>query len=73
MSGLQETYPNNVSTNVRLMFLSHFSTGQYEDVLEDFFQTHHQVRTDSLTASRMLPGTITLKALQGKTEWQVIP
>ena len=52
------------------MFWSHFSSGEYEDVLEDFFQKHHQVRTDSLTARRMLPSTITLKALKGKTEWQ---
>lgn len=62
------------------MFWSHFSSGQYENVdLADFIQTHHQVRTDSLTARRMLPSTITLKALMGKTRalvaWQrrVIP
>lgn len=69
MIGLQERHPNHVSTNVRLMFWSHFSSGQYEDVLEDFIETHHQVRTDSLT-SRMLPCTITLKASKGTTEWQ---
>lgn len=70
MIGLQERHPNHVSRNVRLMFWSHFSSGQYEDVLEDFIETHHQVRTDSLTARRMLPRTITLKASKGTTEWQ---
>ena len=68
MSGLQERHPNNLSTNARFKFWSYFSSGQYEDVLKDFVQTKHQVRTDSLTSRRMLPSTITLKALKGKTE-----
>ena len=47
--------------------LVYLSSDQYEDVLQDFVQTKNQVRTDSLTAGRMLPSTTTLKALKGKT------
>ena len=47
--------------------LVYLSSDQYEDVLQDFVQTKNQVRTDSLTAGRMLRRTITLKALKGKT------
>ncbi|XP_044163942.1 uncharacterized protein LOC122948310 [Acropora millepora] len=42
--------------------------GQYKDVLKDFVTTKHQVRTNFLTAERMLPSTITVKPLKCKME-----
>ena len=53
MSGIVERYPNNICTNTRVSFWSYFSSDPFEDLLIDFVQTKHQVRTDSLTARRI--------------------
>ena len=68
MSGIEERYPNNMSTNARFAFWSYFSSGQCVGLHTDFVQAKHQVRIDSQAARRMLASTIKAKVLRDKTE-----
>ena len=68
MSGIEERYPNNMSTNARFTFWSYFSSDQYVELHTDFVQAKHQVRIDSQAARRMLESTIKAKVLRDKTQ-----
>ena len=70
MSGIEERYPNNVSTSARFTFWSSFSSDLYQELPTDCVQAKHKVRIDSLTARRTLRSTIKTKVLKDKTEGQ---
>ena len=63
MSGIEERYPYSMSANAHVTFWSYFSSDLCKGLNTDFVQAKHQVRTDSLAASRMLTSTVKTKVL----------